>query len=143
MAGGGTGELKMLPPNMEKECRAAAGVPKPEKPVTAEPPPESGKTTVEAMRAGVEGNEKAWVGKTLEVSGVFNAKTTSKSGDKEFVSVTLGASKDKLMETVGCSLGEGGSAPEGILQGTEMVVKGTVEAFAGGSLKDCEIVSPK
>ncbi len=140
MAGGGTGELKMLPPTMEKECRAAAGVAEPETAPTADPPPASGKTTVDVMIEGVEGNEKAWVGASVEVTGVFNAKTVAKSGDKEFVTLSIGVSKDELMKTIGCSLAQGQSLPDGTLQGTALTVKGTVEAFGGGSLKDCSIV---
>lgn len=148
MGGGGTGTLGMLPKNMEAECRNAAGIPepkpKPEK-ITAPPPPADGKTTVEAMLAGAKGNKPAWVGKSLEVTGTYFSTSTTKSDNGSATFVSVSVSKEKFKENVTCVLADGESLPDPLMQGTEVVVKGTMQldTFGGGELQGCSLAVPE
>lgn len=127
-----------------KRCLELTGKTPPEDPNVPGPPEDGSPTTVDALRTGVEKAPSKWLGKKVKLSGVLNSTSTAKGtgSDKAFVTISVGASKDDLMNTVGCSLADPAGKPaEGTMQGDAITVEGTVADTFGGGLDACAIVA--
>jgi hypothetical protein len=123
-------------------CKAAAGIDDDKVDPDAPVPPESGETTVSVLREGVQGNKSAWLDQKLQVEGVYVSTTTASAtgSDEKTTTVSIAVSKDAMGETIGCTMAADAEAPDGLVQGDEVVAEGVVtEGFGQGGLRDCTI----
>jgi len=139
------------------ECLGAAGVRKEaaEDP-NAPGPPVDGKPIALArlMDAAPKARSK-WTGAKVNVAALYSSTSTSTSGDKKYVTISLVAAKggDSFKNSVGCSLADPNAALPKLTQYDPVAATGTVKvndmiSMAGTrsvsvSLKDCSLTKGK
>ena len=137
------------------ECLTAAGVRKEavEDP-NAPGPPVDGKPI--ALARVIDGATKArskWTGAKLNVAALYGSTSTSTSGDKTYVTLSLVATKGDFKNSVSCSLADPKAALPKLTQYDPIIVTGTVKvndmiSMAGTrsvsvDLSDCSVVKGK
>lgn len=129
MAGGDTAPAEMPPPEPPPPVEQPA--PEPEAPAPA--PEIAAHLTMEQVPGEIAKHQGSWI----EVTGLYRAVS---SGDEWIRVILIGPDKD---ETLSCYTAVNGPKFSGLSTGTEIVVRGRVEAKrAELALVDCDRVMP-
>jgi len=136
------------------ECLTAAGVRKEaaEDPNAPGPPVDGKPITLARLIDGATKARSKWTGAKLNVGALYGSTSTSTSGDKKYVTLSLVATKGEFKNSVSCSLADPSSEPK-LVQYDPVKATGTVKvndmiSLAGGrslsvSLEDCAVTKGK
>lgn len=91
--------------------------------------------SVKDLQDKFKADNKALLGKSVKVKGLYLNTNRTKSGGTETVSLSIVESKDDTKTSTSCQVTE---VPDGLVQYDAVVVEGTVEKLFGASLKDCK-----
>ena len=138
---GGVARVSASAGSMHEDCLKALG-----KFVEPTPDPNAPKVPTDGkpiaptvLIAGVAGDEAAWLGQEVSVTGLyFSTSTTTADGEKTII-LSIIDSKDNKKDTMSCRLEDGAEAPK-IMQYDPITVKGKVRVAFSGGLESCSIV---
>ena len=128
------------------ECLAGAGQKKPEAaedPNAPAPPTDGSAVTVTQVLDGVKKAKSKWLGQNVKVKALYLGTTTMTGDAKPTTTVSLTGAKGDLTSTIGCTLADGATVPDTLIQYDELTLQGKVTEASGGGLQGCTLVTEK